>query len=327
VLRDITERIVVASKGRFDRALGMDERRARGLPHEASISTDEFLEATLDVWEIRPESARRVGHPAPFPVELPQRLIELYTFRDDLVLDPFLGSGSTAVAALRTGRRYVGYDTDPAYVSAAAERVEQERATLSRHAAHRVVAGRTAPASSPPARPGERRAAQELAVDVVAGAGFEVVERDRRVHGVGIVVAVVARDADGTLWYFDVTGAFTSSAAGLLRTDVLWKCLGRASVLAARGISPVVLLSSDLPPRRSTGDRALHELGPGVIHDAVAILDPADLARLARYAAGGCATAPLPGFWAPSELHRGELQRSLGFDLGRPRPGEVPGPG
>ena len=64
----------------------------------------------------RPSSARRVGHPAPFPVELPERLIELYTYRDDVVLDPFLGSGSTAVAAVRTDRRYVGYDTDPGYV-------------------------------------------------------------------------------------------------------------------------------------------------------------------------------------------------------------------
>jgi site-specific DNA-methyltransferase (adenine-specific) len=123
VLRDITERIVVASKGRFDRAVPRKERERRGLPFENTITKDEFFESTLDVWEIRPEHARRIGHPAPFPVDLPERLIHLYTYRDDVVLDPFMGSGSTAVAAVRTGRRYVGYDTDPQYVALAEERL------------------------------------------------------------------------------------------------------------------------------------------------------------------------------------------------------------
>ncbi len=127
VLRDVSERVIVASKGRFDRALDVRTRQSQGRPYVASISTDEFLDATLDIWEIRPESARRVGHPAPFPVELPQRLIELYTFQDDLVLDPFLGSGSTAVAAVRCGRRFAGYDTDRTYVVLAEARVRQER--------------------------------------------------------------------------------------------------------------------------------------------------------------------------------------------------------
>ena len=126
VLRDLTERVVLASKGRFDRALSARERAARGLPAEASISRDEFLEATTDVWEIPAESATRVGHPAPFPVELPLRLIELFTYRGDVVLDPFCGSGSTAVAAVRTGRRYVGYDTVPEYIELARRRVEAE---------------------------------------------------------------------------------------------------------------------------------------------------------------------------------------------------------
>src|SRR5947199_10068845 len=70
VLRDVTERVVVASKGRFDRAKSVKEREALGLPHENTLTNDEFLEATLDVWDIPPESAKRVGHPAPFPVEL-----------------------------------------------------------------------------------------------------------------------------------------------------------------------------------------------------------------------------------------------------------------
>jgi DNA modification methylase len=123
VLRDLTERVVVASKGRFDRALPRNRRAELGLPHEATIGRDEFLDATLDVWEIPPESASRVGHPAPFPIDLPRRLIELYTYRGDLVLDPFIGSGTTALAAVATGRHYVGFDTDPAYVALAEERI------------------------------------------------------------------------------------------------------------------------------------------------------------------------------------------------------------
>ena len=79
--------------------------------------------ATLDLWEIPSESATRVGHPAPFPVDLPRRLIELYTYAGDLVLDPFLGSGTTALAAQRTGRHYVGFDTEPAYIELASRRL------------------------------------------------------------------------------------------------------------------------------------------------------------------------------------------------------------
>lgn len=123
VLRDITERVIVASKGRFDRALTAKQRAAKGLPHKPTVMTEDFLALTLDLWSIPPESARRVGHPAPFPVELPEQLIRLYTYENDLVLDPFLGSGSTVVAATLLGRRAVGYDLDPNYVELARERV------------------------------------------------------------------------------------------------------------------------------------------------------------------------------------------------------------
>ncbi|HJR24945.1 MAG TPA: site-specific DNA-methyltransferase, partial [Acidimicrobiales bacterium] len=126
VLRDLTERVVIASKGRFDRAVEQKERAARGLPSVATTTADEFMDATLDVWELAPESATRVNHPAPFPVELPLRLIDLYTYRDDVVLDPFMGSGTTAVAAVRSRRHYLGYDTDEAYARAARERVAAE---------------------------------------------------------------------------------------------------------------------------------------------------------------------------------------------------------
>src|SRR5690606_19086775 len=87
---------------------------------------DRFMDATIDLWELAPESATRVGHPAPFPVGLPQTLIDLYTFEDDLVLDPFMGSGTTAVAAVRSNRHYIGIDADDGYVRAARARVQAE---------------------------------------------------------------------------------------------------------------------------------------------------------------------------------------------------------
>lgn len=127
VLRDISERVIVACKGRFDRAIPRKAREKEGLPFENTTTKEEFLAATLDVWEMRPESARRIGHPAPFPVELPERLIHLYTYLNDVILDPFVGSGTTAVAAVRTGRHYVGYDTDANYVALAEARVAEER--------------------------------------------------------------------------------------------------------------------------------------------------------------------------------------------------------
>jgi site-specific DNA-methyltransferase (adenine-specific) len=126
VLRDVTERVILASKGRFDRAIKRAEREEQGLPHEASIETDEFLEATIDVWEMPSESATKVGHPAPFPVALPRRLIELYTYKEDLVLDPFLGSGTTALAAAGTGRHYVGFDTEAEYIELAEQRLGEQ---------------------------------------------------------------------------------------------------------------------------------------------------------------------------------------------------------
>ena len=116
-LRDIHEYVIVASKGSYSRV-------RRG---EDTISKEEFLEATVSIWNILPESARRVGHPAPFPVELPGRLIELYTFEGDLVLDPFIGSGTTAVAAVESNRHYVGYELDAEYIDIAKRRITEGR--------------------------------------------------------------------------------------------------------------------------------------------------------------------------------------------------------
>jgi len=118
-LRDVHEYILVFSKGSFS--------RKRPAAKENTIGRDEFLESTKSVWTFATETARKVGHPAPFPVELPRRLIQLYTFAGDLVLDPFMGSGQTAIAALRSGRHFVGYETDPGYVKLAEERIKSER--------------------------------------------------------------------------------------------------------------------------------------------------------------------------------------------------------
>jgi site-specific DNA-methyltransferase (adenine-specific) len=112
-LRDLHEYILIFSKDRFDRPI-------KG---ESTITKDEFMSATTSIWNIAPESAKKVGHPAPFPVQLAQRLIELYTFKNDIVLDPFMGSGATAVAATLSGRRFVGYEINEDYVSAAEKRI------------------------------------------------------------------------------------------------------------------------------------------------------------------------------------------------------------
>jgi DNA modification methylase len=120
-LRDIHEYILVFSKGSFQR--GRPEKDGDG--RKDTISKEQFLEYTKSVWDFSAESARKIGHPAPFPVELPYRLIELYTFRGDVVLDPFMGSGQTALAALKAGRRFVGYETNATYLKLARKRIAE----------------------------------------------------------------------------------------------------------------------------------------------------------------------------------------------------------
>ncbi|RME74440.1 MAG: site-specific DNA-methyltransferase [Chloroflexi bacterium] len=118
VLRDTHEYILVFCKGSF--------RRKKAEGKENTITREQFMAWTRSVWEMNTESATRVGHPAPFPVELPYRLIQLYTYSGDVVLDPFMGSGSTAVAAVRAGRKYVGYEIDPEYIRLADRRLAGE---------------------------------------------------------------------------------------------------------------------------------------------------------------------------------------------------------
>ena len=115
VLRDTHEYILVFSKGTFSRKKHEDKAD--------TITREQFMEWTKSVWIMNPESAKKVGHPAPFPIELPNRLIQLYTYEGDIVLDPFLGSGSTAIAALKSNRKYIGYDIDPEYIKLSEDRI------------------------------------------------------------------------------------------------------------------------------------------------------------------------------------------------------------
>jgi DNA modification methylase len=293
VLRDISERVIVASKGRFDRARSVKQRAAEGLPHESTLMTEDFMAMTLDIWSMPTESAKRVGHPAPFPVELPEQLIRLYTFRDDLVLDPFMGSGSALVAAARLGRRYIGYDLDQSYVGIARRRVEE--AEQPGDDQHRATT--------------EGKAAQNLAEQVIEEAGFTIEDRNRRIRKTSVTVNFVTTDSDGDTWYFDVAGAFTSHRGGLLRMDAVWKSLGRAHALRqSRGGVPLVLLTSHLPRHRSDGDTALRAAGPDAFFDAIEMLSPDSLERLARYAKGGFTDNPQPGFWTAQDLARRRIR-------------------
>ena len=115
ILRDIHEYILVFSKGDYKREKGKKEN---------TISKEQFMEWTKSIWTMNAESARRIGHPAPFPEELPNRLIQLYSFKGDIILDPFMGSGTTAVSALKTHRKFVGYEISQEYIDLAEKRIE-----------------------------------------------------------------------------------------------------------------------------------------------------------------------------------------------------------
>jgi DNA modification methylase len=114
VLRDTHEYILIFSKGSFSR---------KKPNKEDTITKDQFMEWTKSVWTFKPESAKKIGHPAPFPIELPYRLIQLYTYKGEVILDPYMGSGSTAIAALKSDRKYIGYDVHPDYIKVAEERI------------------------------------------------------------------------------------------------------------------------------------------------------------------------------------------------------------
>lgn len=305
VLRDLTERVIIASKGRFDRAMSRRDRERNELPSRVSLYRDEFMDATTDLWDIPPEQASRVGHPAPFPVQLPQRLIDLYTYEGDLVLDPFMGSGSTAVAAVRTDRHYIGYDTDREYVAKANARVGLEVSERDAAKASGAALRPSLPAirsdddtkddlgfQARAVRDGKK--AQDLARAVLDFAGFTDIT-DKMPARDGVELNFMATDTKGRLWYFDVSGAFTSARAGLKRTDTLWKALGRASVWnsGVDGLIPIVFLTTDLPTRGSAGHLALRAARGHTFVDAIEMQSDQHFERLARYAEGLSRVEPI----------------------------------
>jgi DNA modification methylase len=146
VLRDVHEYVLVFSKESFSR------------PSEGKRSTitrDDFLTWTKSVWAFPAASARKIGHPAPFPEELPRRLIELYTFEGDVVLDPFAGSGTTCLAARRQGRHFVGFEIHPEYVELAEKRLhEMDRPAVRRRS--KSAKAKPGPAKKKSPRPKSR---------------------------------------------------------------------------------------------------------------------------------------------------------------------------
>ena len=206
VLRDTTERVIVASKGCFDR-VGFGNRDGQSTEGIATVPGDEFMEATLDVWEIPAESATRVGHPAPFPVALVERCLHLFTYEGDIVLDPFMGSGTTAVAAKNTGRHYVGYDTDPGYVKQAEERVKS-------------LAQRDLP---------DRRTLKEMARTLLDEAGYTDVNEPAR-ESPGVTVNFRATSPEGVVRIFELGGVNTPARPGLSRIENVWKAIAKAAI-------------------------------------------------------------------------------------------------
>jgi hypothetical protein len=180
----------------------------------------------------------------------------------------------------------VGYDLDPEYVDLARTRVE-------------------AVTVSPRPTDGGKAAAA-LAAELIEAVGFTITHRNRKLRGTGLTVPYIATDSGGRPWYFDVSGAFTTSRDGMLRTDTVWKALGRAHVLANNNPEniPLVFLTSDLPRPGSEGDVALRAVGPSAFFDAIALRDADGIDRLRTYAEAGPSSGPATGFWTGPELDR-----------------------
>ena len=262
-LRDTTERVLLFSKGRFDRALTPAQRQDAGLPHRNRITADEFLAATIDVWDIPPASAKRVGHPAPFPVDLPARLIDLFTWEEDIVLDPFMGSGSTLVAAKQSGRRFVGFDTDPEYVNLARSRLAD-----------------TAFAAPVPLVP-MFKSLKAGAEEVLDDTGFVIDRVKPRLDGCEFTWIVSTDKNPDPVWVLTAGGG-TIVTPGLQNPDTFWQTMGRIGVFNAAHTagrvpteSRLLVLTAAMPNKGN--QRALN----AVLGDCVDVVLVADSCRLA----------------------------------------------
>jgi site-specific DNA-methyltransferase (adenine-specific) len=279
VLRDLSERVIIASKGRFDRAVDVKRRAKLGLPSVSTMSRDEFMEATVDVWEIPPESASRVGHPAPFPVALPERLIHMNTYEDELVLDPFMGSGTTAVAAVRTGRHFVGYDTDARYAAAALERVVGTQRLPQVHLAA------TDFRDTDPLDGGW--AAKDLAQAILGDAGFTGITDGSKVLP-GVQPTLLATDRKGRRWWFEVVGGRTTNRPGAQRIELLWRAIAKASVVhEADPTARFGVLTVGLPAGPAGGRALAAVTGPKKPVTVVVDIGSADSIEQLRRHGGG----------------------------------------
>ncbi|WP_407380159.1 DNA-methyltransferase [Methanobrevibacter sp.] len=119
VLRDYHEYILVFSKESYSKNKAQSKMD--------TISKDDFIQWTKSIWTFPAVNAKRIGHPAPFPVELPHRLINLYSYENDVVLDPFCGSGTTCLAAIQNNRNYIGYDINKDYIDLSKRRISNHK--------------------------------------------------------------------------------------------------------------------------------------------------------------------------------------------------------
>jgi hypothetical protein len=225
------------------------------------------------------------------------------------------------LAAERTGRRGIGFDLDPDYAKIAQARLDAEKARPKAPSFEPGVQGELdipLPAVGPERiehyqsrATSEGKKAADIAQRVLETAGFEIVKEKVKVPKLGLQFNFLVADVEGRQYHVDVSGAFTTVRPGLMRTDTLWKLLGRVHVLKANEDPQnrwrVLVLTSNLPNAGSEGDKALRAVGPYSIFDAIEMFDDGAVSqRLASYAAGS--DMPIAGFWSEDDIEKFEAE-------------------